>query len=134
MAPAEKKAVGDSFPCQQRKEGPPARLAVGPLAPASGRRVKSSKPYSYRKLEVSLGYCEPYLQRGREGTRLKKTWSVISKGVPNSAFPSLLNWAWDIGEEGLGKRGMMAELSEDADGGRGAGAEEEQQLPIVFLV
>lgn len=51
----------------------------------------------------------------KEGEK-EPDWSAISKGVPYSAFPSLLNWAWGIGEEGLGKMGMMADLSEEVDG------------------
>lgn len=116
MAPAEKKAERDSFPCQQRKEGPLSQACCRSLSPNIWKESQEFKAILYRKLEVSLGYCEPYLQRGREGTRLEKTWSAISKGVPYSAFPSLLNWAWGIGEEGLGKMGMMADLSEEVDG------------------
>lgn len=57
----------------------------------------------------------------------------LARGFPIPlSFSSKLGWG--IGEEGLGKMQMMADLSEEADTGWVPGAEEEQQLPTVLLV
>lgn len=55
----------------REKRVPLSQACCRSLSPSIWKESQELKAILYRKLEVSLGYCEPYLQRGREGTRLE---------------------------------------------------------------